>query len=171
MSTTKSSLLCTGMAIGAALTLIFDPSAGRRRRSLLRDKGLHYASKVQRSVDVILHDARNRMHGFMAGDFSVKKFDLLQPTWAPSTRFLAGLAGAGLMAYGMSRGGLKGAAADLLGAALLAEGVTNATMRQRTQRQQHAPQQQPHPKAAETPAPVEIAVPATEMAATARIEI
>jgi hypothetical protein len=59
------SLLIGGVA-GAGLMYLFDPVAGRRRRSLLRDKLLRSRRLVQQELDVEMRDTANRARGLFA---------------------------------------------------------------------------------------------------------
>jgi uncharacterized membrane protein len=63
-----------------------------------------------------------------AGD----RLDLLQTNWAPATRALVGGTGATLMTAGALRRGVPGAAAVLIGTALLARAATNLPMNRLT---------------------------------------
>lgn len=57
------------------------------------------------------------------------RFELLQENWSPTARLLTGLAGGGLVLYGMSRRGLVGSAVSLMGLGLAARGVTNLQLK------------------------------------------
>ena len=48
--------------------------------------------------------------------------------WTPSLRLLASLGGGGLVIWGLERGGVLGAAADAVGLALFARGITNTPL-------------------------------------------
>jgi uncharacterized membrane protein len=54
------------IGVGAALMYFFDPQTGRRRRALLRDQWEHTTRKLQEGQRVVMRDASNRAHGFMA---------------------------------------------------------------------------------------------------------
>lgn len=56
----------TGAAASSALTYLFDPEAGRRRRALLRDQVVHLEHKVRDDVQATARDAANRARGFAA---------------------------------------------------------------------------------------------------------
>jgi hypothetical protein len=45
---------------------ISDPSVGRQRRALLKDKIAHYRSRTQKLIDSRIRDARNRLAGLQA---------------------------------------------------------------------------------------------------------
>jgi uncharacterized membrane protein len=51
--------------------------------------------------------------------------ELLQTSWSPTTRLLAGAAGSFLTVYGLKQSGSAGSAMSLLGAAILIRGITN----------------------------------------------
>lgn len=55
--------------------------------------------------------------------------ELLQESWSPTTRVIAGGAGLGLIAYGLSRRESMGAAVGLSGAALLVRSIINTPLR------------------------------------------
>jgi hypothetical protein len=58
--------LLSGMAIGAALTLAFDPDRGARRRALLRDKVVRGSRRTADAADATLRDVQNRARGIAA---------------------------------------------------------------------------------------------------------
>jgi uncharacterized membrane protein len=53
------------------------------------------------------------------------RFELLQANWSPAARTLTGGAGCALAMYGLWKGGVRGAAAGIAGAGLLARSLTN----------------------------------------------
>jgi len=55
-----------GVALGAVAMYISDPSVGRQRRALLKDKIAHYRSRTQKLIDSRIRDARNRLAGLQA---------------------------------------------------------------------------------------------------------
>jgi hypothetical protein len=55
------SLSLAGLA--ASVMYIFDPTLGKRRRSLLRDKVFHAKSKLRKTADVALRDKKHRLYG------------------------------------------------------------------------------------------------------------
>ncbi len=55
--------------------------------------------------------------------------DILQTTWSPATRFLAGTAGGTLLIYGATRRDIVGTMMSVLGASVLARAITNAEFR------------------------------------------
>lgn len=55
-----------GMAAGAALTFILDPSSGRRRRALVRDQFVHAGHKTRDVVEGKAADLSNRARGLVA---------------------------------------------------------------------------------------------------------
>ena len=58
--------LLSGMAIGAALALAFDPDQGRRRRALIRDKMIRGTHVAGGAVDATVRDMGNRARGMVA---------------------------------------------------------------------------------------------------------
>lgn len=55
-----------GIALGALVMYIADPSQGRRRRAQLQDKVSHMTHATTRMMDQTLHDALNRWSGVQA---------------------------------------------------------------------------------------------------------
>ncbi len=55
-----------GAGLGAALMYLFDPDKGRRRRALLRDRGVHLARTTRDRLDVASRDLANRCQGLVA---------------------------------------------------------------------------------------------------------
>ncbi len=128
----RATTFLTGAGLGAGLMYFFDPQAGRRRRTLLRDKGIRLGHKAQAAADVVARDMSNRAHGLAAGDLSVLaggKRALQNPlrgSWSPTGRALLGLVGAGLFFYGLSRRAPTACLLGTTGLGLIAEGLTNA---------------------------------------------
>jgi len=64
----------SGLGIGLGTMYFFDPSVGRKRRSLLRDKFVRIAHQGVDELDVIARDFTNRAHGvFAEARYLVKK--------------------------------------------------------------------------------------------------
>ena len=57
--------LLSGIAIGAAVALIFDPGRGGRRRALVRDKMARAGRATGEIVDTAMRDLANRTRGFV----------------------------------------------------------------------------------------------------------
>lgn len=55
-----------GVALGALAMYISDPSVGRQRRALLKDKMTHYRSRTQKLFSSRFRDVRNRLSGLQA---------------------------------------------------------------------------------------------------------
>jgi hypothetical protein len=51
------------VALGALAMYISDPSVGRQRRALLKDKVTHYRSRTQKLLSSRVRDVRNRLSG------------------------------------------------------------------------------------------------------------
>ena len=58
--------LIKATALGIATMYMYDPVLGRRRRALLRDKGVRIRKAVQETAGVTLRDAKNRALGTVA---------------------------------------------------------------------------------------------------------
>jgi uncharacterized membrane protein len=58
--------LFTGVVVGAGAMYLLDPDRGARRRSLLRDQGIHASHKVRDELAGVARDARNRSAGIAA---------------------------------------------------------------------------------------------------------
>ena len=55
-----------GVALGALAMYISDPSVGRQRRALLKDKMTHYRLHTKKLFNSRMRDARNRIAGLQA---------------------------------------------------------------------------------------------------------
>jgi uncharacterized membrane protein len=58
--------LITGVVVGAGAMYLLDPDRGARRRSLLRDQGVHVGHKLGDGLAATARDARNRTRGMAA---------------------------------------------------------------------------------------------------------
>jgi hypothetical protein len=58
--------LLSGIAIGAALALAFDPDQGNRRRALIRDKMIRGSRRTGEALDATFRDMSNRARGLAA---------------------------------------------------------------------------------------------------------
>lgn len=58
--------LLSGIAIGAAVALAFDPARGGRRRALIRDKVVRGTRVTGEALDATVHDVANRARGIAA---------------------------------------------------------------------------------------------------------
>jgi uncharacterized membrane protein len=58
--------LITGVVVGASAMYLLDPDRGARRRSLLRDRGVHAGHKLGDGLAATARDARNRTRGTAA---------------------------------------------------------------------------------------------------------
>lgn len=54
------------LSLGAALMYLFDPTAGRRRRALLRDQTAHLARRTREASSAAACDLQNRLSGLRA---------------------------------------------------------------------------------------------------------
>jgi osmotically-inducible protein OsmY len=62
----NAAVLLLGAGLGAAAAFIADPSRGRRRRSLLRDRLSRIGRKGRDAAETAWHDVANRTRGLMA---------------------------------------------------------------------------------------------------------
>jgi uncharacterized membrane protein len=62
----KQGTLVTGVVVGAGAMYLLDPDRGARRRSLLRDQGVHAGHKIGEGLVATARDARNRTRGTAA---------------------------------------------------------------------------------------------------------
>src|SRR4051794_10607926 len=52
-----------GAIVGATAAMLFDPSSGRRRRALVRDRAVHLGKAVSCAATGATHDLTNRARG------------------------------------------------------------------------------------------------------------
>jgi uncharacterized membrane protein len=138
------------LGLGAALMYFYDPQAGRRRRSGLKDRIDSAARRIEHGRDVVIRDARNRAQGLAAetrGALEAGKRQGLVPAatslatiaqdsasawrrrrWSPAQRAVAGAGGAALAMFGYIRGGVKGAAICALGGVLVARATSSENL-------------------------------------------
>lgn len=55
-----------GAFVGGTVVYFLDPISGRRRRSLLRDKGVHFSKVVDHYRDRKARHLKNKVHGLAA---------------------------------------------------------------------------------------------------------
>lgn len=67
--------LAVGVGLGMALAFIFDPSRGRRRRALARDKMVRATRKTRDALDATARDIANRTKGIAASTFGRSERD------------------------------------------------------------------------------------------------
>lgn len=138
------------LGLGAALMYLADPQAGRKRRNDLRNQLDATVRKVQHGADVVARDASNRAHGLIAETRSAldaRRQNVValsgpslgsivtdsvatwrRDNWSPAQRALAGALGAGMLAYGYLRGGLRGLGLCMLGGGILARATANESI-------------------------------------------
>jgi uncharacterized membrane protein len=85
--------LSGGVLLGAGLMYVLDPSRGRRRRALLRDKLIHTAHKTGHGIDATARDLANRARGLLA-EARLRMRDGDVPDEVLKARVRAGLGGA-----------------------------------------------------------------------------
>lgn len=61
----KGMAMAGGLGLGASLMYLFDPAAGKRRRSYLRDKCVHYSRKTEKFAGSKVRHMRNKAKGMM----------------------------------------------------------------------------------------------------------
>ena len=121
--------------VGAGLMYLLDPNAGRRRRALLRDKGVKLTHSTTRAVDKTSRDMKNRIHGIMVSlqgggqSRQGRRLALFQRNWPPAVRLMVGAIGSIVTAAGIARRGLAGTIIGGLGAGLTAMAATNFSIR------------------------------------------
>jgi hypothetical protein len=59
-------VLIGGAGVGATVMYLLDPDRGRRRRAMLRDKGLHGIRSTRRALSVFSRNVAHRSHGVFA---------------------------------------------------------------------------------------------------------
>jgi uncharacterized membrane protein len=62
----RLSSLLFGLSIGAGLMYLFDPDAGNRRRSEIRDQAVHLRNRSDDAIESGVNDLRNRAKGLLA---------------------------------------------------------------------------------------------------------
>jgi hypothetical protein len=83
---------------------------------------------VENRLDV--HQERGRFPALQGGrEHPGEQFDLFQKNWAPTTRFLVGLAGGVLAGYGLTRQAPVACLLGTVGLAMIAGGLTNTSFR------------------------------------------
>ncbi|HZV07362.1 MAG TPA: hypothetical protein VE999_19925 [Gemmataceae bacterium] len=125
--------LLTGAGLGAGVMYFLDPKRGRSRRARIRDKMVRAFHQIQHTRDMVVRDARNRMHGLAAGDLSTLiggknalRGNPLRGGWSPTGRAMLGLIGGGLFLSGLTRSAPTACVLGTAGLALMIEGATNA---------------------------------------------
>ena len=68
-----------GLAAGAAITFILDPSSGRRRRALVRDQLVRAGHKTRDAAGATAQDLSNRAQGVMAETRSMLRAERVEP--------------------------------------------------------------------------------------------
>ena len=79
MNRNSSLAFLAGVAAGAALTFVLDPSSGRRRRALVRDQFVRARRTTLNAADAAAKDLSNRARGIAAETRSVLQGDPLAP--------------------------------------------------------------------------------------------
>jgi uncharacterized membrane protein len=117
----------TGVILGAGAMYLLDPDRGARRRSLLRDQGVHVGHKLTDGLAVTARDTRNRSAG--SGQTREHAPELMQENLAPATRLAVGTVGGLLAIRGTRKGGVSGQLLSVLGFGLLARAAGNLPAR------------------------------------------
>jgi uncharacterized membrane protein len=118
------SWLLVGAGTGAATMYLFDPDRGRRRRHNIQNRFRGTVHEVEHVARKAQRDFENRRRGLAArtsGSRSslVPQLNLFRQGM-PERRLIEGGAGALLGAWGLLRGGIRGALSTVLGSYLLA---------------------------------------------------
>jgi len=121
--------------VGAGLMYLLDPGGGRRRRALLRDKGIKLTHITTRAVDKTSRDMKNRIHGIMVSlqgggqSRPGRRLALFQRNWPPAVRLMVAAIGSIVTAAGIARRGPAGAIFAGIGAGLTGMAATNFSIR------------------------------------------
>jgi hypothetical protein len=99
----KALVAVGGVAVGAGIMYLADPSEGRRRRGRVRDAGVHLTHTLTRAAGKTSPDVARR--------------------WTPTTRLIAAAAGLTLVALSTPNRTLRGAATGIAGLELLEHAV------------------------------------------------
>jgi osmotically-inducible protein OsmY len=97
---------------------------------LKRVAAVRGVADVENALEV--HEAPGNVPGLQGQPgrrLAGQSFDLMQTSWSPTTRLLAGAAGGALAVYGTGRRDLGGAALSFAGLTLLARALTNMELR------------------------------------------
>src|SRR3954469_9702087 len=108
--------LLTGVIVGAGAMYLLDPDRGSRRRSLLRDRGIHVGRKL----------GTNRApssQGFEQD--SESEAQRTEPNWRPATRLAVGALGSLVAFEGSRTKGFQGQVLGLVGVGLVARAAAN----------------------------------------------
>jgi hypothetical protein len=122
-------------AVGAGLMFLLDPNSGRRRRALIRDKGVKLAHNTTWAFDKTSRDMRNRIHGLIVSlqgggqSRPGRRSALFQRNWPPAIRLTMGTIGSLATAIGLAKRGLVGAIIGGTGTGLAAMAATNFSIR------------------------------------------
>ncbi|HLH43484.1 MAG TPA: SRPBCC family protein [Bryobacteraceae bacterium] len=114
-------------AKGGSIVLTGDVLADEVDRLLRRVRRVPGVREVVNRLKI--HERSEHISSLQGGQPRSSRLEWMQQSWTPSLRLGAGVAGAGLMAYGMRQGGARGLAANMAGAALLARAVSNRKLR------------------------------------------
>lgn len=145
--------LLAGAGLGAGLTYLFDAQRGGDRRTQVRDQAAelwrdarHGAESLgdraggwlrdaREGAESLAHDVRHRAAGVVdevrsrVGDGNlsgvVGETGLFAESWPPSTRLVVGLAGCGLLGYGLTMDAPWACVVGSIGLGLMAEGLLN----------------------------------------------
>jgi hypothetical protein len=122
-----------GVGIGAAAMYYLDPDGGPRRRAFARDKIVGAVTMAPDAFEATAHDVGRWAHEALdaqARKLSQPSRDAVSAQWTPGARLVASALGGALTLLAAKRRDALGAAVGLVGSALLARGVTDATRRQ-----------------------------------------
>jgi hypothetical protein len=147
--------LIKGAGLGAGMMYFFDPIAGSRRRSLIRDQFVHVFNVGNKKAGVVYRDASNRLEGakhelssaihhsdqgfvekVQEGALGVgKTLGMQGQTWSPTAKAAAVLGGAGLLASLMNKTDLAALALGAVGLTFVAKEIADQEAMRSGQRQ------------------------------------
>lgn len=147
----STTVLLSGLGLGALATYLLDPFSGRRRRAHVRDKAVHWQRNARVFGGKAARDLGNRARGMAAAtkrevltrtgrrpaprpsgngpEEQQTRIDVLQENWSPATRVLMGAAGGALAVAGVMRSGVTGTTLAGAGAAALTRSLANRSFR------------------------------------------
>ncbi len=132
-----------GAAIGAGFMYLFDPSQGRRRRALIRDKAVHAWNEAGDTIESKSRDIANRAQGAIHNAATIVSPDRIRrsgasmvsmpgwmpATWSPQTRLLVTAAAGILALYGKRRGDMLGTALGALSVGIITNSISAHELR------------------------------------------
>lgn len=90
--------------------------------------GMRGVQRLDNQLEPKTREEAANIPSLQGGSFREPQPDILQENWSPTTRLLAGAAGGALAFFGARRGHWAGITIGLIGAGLVARGLTNVEM-------------------------------------------